>query len=205
MKYGIETLSPFIEDLKVLYCNGVIVNVHGEQYTFHGALLAFLADNLAAHLVGGFKQSMSFALRVCRMCMATTGELPELLSESDCNLRTTETHFEQCMLLSGPVAEHFSTSFGISEMSALEEVPGYSVINGLPHDLMHDLFESVVPYELKLLIKHCVSEKYFTIPQLNNRMSRYDLANNRPSDFDPKICTTDKKIRQSASQMMCLC
>ena len=70
---------------------------------------------------------------------------------------------------------------------------------------MHDLFEGVVPYELKLLLKHSVSEKYFTIPQLNSRMSRYDFPNKCPTDFDPKICTTDKNIHQSASQMMCLC
>ena len=108
-------------------CNGVTVNVHGEQYTFHCALLVFLADTLAAHLVGGFKQSMLFALRVCCTCMATTGELPELLSQSDCILRTTETHFEQCMFLSGTLTKHFSASFGINRMSALEELPGYSV------------------------------------------------------------------------------
>lgn len=40
-------------------------------------------------------------------------------------------------------------------MSVLEEAPGYSVINGLPHDMMHDLYEGIVPYELKLLLQHC--------------------------------------------------
>lgn len=52
-------------------------------------------------------------------------------------------------------------------MSILEELPGYSVINGLPHDIMHDLYEGIVPYELKLLICHCVQEGYFTIGELN--------------------------------------
>ena len=37
-------------------------------------------------------------------------------------------------------------------MSVLEEAPGYSVVNGLPHDLLHDLF--TVPYEMKLLLLH---------------------------------------------------
>ena len=31
-------------------------------------------------------------------------------------------------------------------MSVLEEAPGYSVINGLPHDMMHDLYEGIVPF-----------------------------------------------------------
>ena len=33
------------------------------------ALVAFLADNLAAHELGGFKESFSFANRFCRSCL----------------------------------------------------------------------------------------------------------------------------------------
>ena len=162
--YGIDKfLTPFVEDLKELYCDGVVVSLNGENHTFYGGLLAFLADTLAAHTLGGFKGSMSFALRICRSCMISPPELKECLLESDCQLRSAETHFEQCALLSGPLQSHYSTSFGINRLSILEEVPGFSVITGLPHDIMHDLFEGVVPYELKLLIRHCVCFKYFTI------------------------------------------
>ena len=59
--------------------------------------------------------------------------------------------------------------------SILEEIPGFSVVRGLPHDIMHDLFEGVVPYELKLLICHCVSSNYFSIEVLNERMNAYDF------------------------------
>ena len=198
--YGIDTfLSPFVEDLKTLYCDGISVTILGEQRTFYGALLAFLADTLAAHFVGGFQQSMSFTLRVCRSCLATTDDLPNLMSDRDCHMRTPETHFEQCLLLSSPLRDHYSTSFGINRMSKLEEVPGYSVVHGLPHDLMHDIFEGVFPYEF------CNSMKYFSIAQLNLRISRYDFSSTRPSDFDAKILRTNAKIHQSASQMMSLC
>ena len=59
--YGIDKfMSPFVDDLKTLYgvmsCNGTF---------FRGALLAFLGDNLASHLVGFFKKGISFALRIC--------------------------------------------------------------------------------------------------------------------------------------------
>ena len=70
--YGIdEFLLPFVEDLKVLYCDGIEVEMNGNNHCFFGGLLAFLADNLVAHAVGGFKESMSFALRICRTCMIT--------------------------------------------------------------------------------------------------------------------------------------
>ena len=136
------------------------ISLNEDNCTFYGELLAFLADTLAAHLLGGFKGSMAFALRICRSCMISTPQLRECLVESDCQLRESETHFEQCALLSGPLRNHYSTTFGINRLSILEEVPGFSVITGLPHDIMHDLFEGVVPYELKLLLVHCVDSKF---------------------------------------------
>lgn len=82
-------------------------------------------------------------------------------------------------------------------MSVLEEAPGYSVIHGLPHDIMHDL------YELKLLLCHCINQKYFTIDELNGRMERYGFEDKKPRPFDPSLVrNADLKIRQSASQMM---
>lgn len=204
-KYGIDSfMTPFIEDLKILYCDGITTLISGEERTVYGALLAFLADTLAAHLLGGFKGSMSFALRVCRSCMITSTQLQQCLVETDCQLRTPEMHFEQCSLLSGSLHDHYSTSFGINRLSKLEEVPGFSVINGLPHDMMHDLFEGIVPYELKLLLCHCVHQKYFTIDDLNERINAYDFGTNKPALIDVRLITTPAKIRQSASQMMAL-
>ena len=87
--------------------------------------------------------------------MISPPEISGCVSEIDCQLRNPDTHFEQCALLYGPLQDHYSTSFGINRLSILEEVPGFSVVTGLPHDIMHDLFEGVVPYELKLLIKIC--------------------------------------------------
>lgn len=50
--YGINTfLSPFVDDLKRLYCDGIHVKIPGTSKIFYGALLAFLADTLAAHTV----------------------------------------------------------------------------------------------------------------------------------------------------------
>ena len=40
-----------------------------------GGVLYVLADTLAAHDIGGFKVGVGFALRKCRMCMATKEQL----------------------------------------------------------------------------------------------------------------------------------
>ena len=205
-KYGIDAfLSPFVDDLKTLFCDGITTVIGGKSHVFYGGLLAFLADNLAAHTVGGFKQSMSFALRICRTCMITgTGSQSTFLEEYT-QLRNPEAHFSQCELLTGSLEGHYSTNFGINRRSVLEDVPGFSVTTSIPHDIMHDLFEGVVPYELKLLITHFIQiKKYFTIDFLNDRIDRFDFTFDKPSLFDGNLCRTSHKIRQSASQMMAL-
>jgi hypothetical protein len=204
--YGTNSfLRPFVEDLKRLYLDGFTVNIGDRQCTMYGALIAFLADTLAAHMVGGFKGSMSFALRVCRTCMVTSDQIQECLSESSCVLHTADSYFEQCSLLDGPLESHYSTTYGVNFMSVLEEVPAFSVINGLPHDIMHDLYEGIVPYELKLLLRHCVTSGYFSLGELNCRIERYGFDCNEPRLLDVSILrNTGSKIRQSASQMISL-
>lgn len=204
--YGMNKfLSPFVDDLKKLYCDGIDVIIAGVNKVFRGALVAFLADTLAAHGVGGFKCSMSFALRICRTCMCTSPQIQECFLESACTLRTKESYFEQCSFLVGPLRAHFSKTYGINFMSVLEEAPGYSVVSGLPHDIMHDLYEGVIPYEMKLLLKHCVSCKYFNLDELNTRIEQLGFIKNKPRLLDPAIIRNeDTKIRQSASQMIAL-
>ena len=136
--------------------------------------------------------------------MITPEESQTCFVEASCQLRTPEQHFEACCLLDGPLGSNFSTNFGINRRSILEDVPGFSVVTGVPHDIMHDLFEGVVPYELKLLVTHLVQKKYISIDLLNERIERFDFVHNKPSLIDRNLCRTTTRIRQSASQMMTL-
>ena len=95
--------------------------------------------------------------------MITPEESQTCFVEASCQLRTPEQHFEACCLLDGPLGSNFSTNFGINRRSVLEDVPGFSVVTGVPHDIMHDLFEGVVPYELKLLVTHLVQKSIFQL------------------------------------------
>lgn len=67
--YGVDSLLPFVDDLKKLHLNGINI-VNSQHYTFCGALIALLADNLATHSVGGFKECFSWAKRMCCSCVA---------------------------------------------------------------------------------------------------------------------------------------
>ena len=42
--------------------------------------------------------------------------------------------------------------YGINRRSVLEDVPGFSVVTSLPHDIMHDLFEGIAKKELNAVM-----------------------------------------------------
>ena len=206
--YGIDVfLKPFVEDLKVLFLDGVTVDIGSRRCTYFGALLAFLADTAAAHKVGGFKESVSFAHRICRSCMATRSTSQSCFNEDEFDLRTPQNHQEHCLSLCGNNRSENSMEFGINRVSILEEVPGFSVAIGMPHDVMHDLFEGVVHYELKLFLHYCVlRKKFLSVDTLNKRIQGYDFgSDDKPSTIDAgSLDSVDKKFRQSAAQTISL-
>ena len=117
LKYGLnKILEPFIADLNILSTEGVSVSISGVQKNFKGALLVFLADNLASNDLGGFKLSFSFAFRSCRSCLATKESYKSSFCSASFELRTESEqseHLKQVAMLTGPTAEHFSKIYGI--------------------------------------------------------------------------------------------
>lgn len=76
--------------------------------------------------------------------------------------------------------------YGVNRLSILCKSRYFSVIDGLPGDVMHDLLESVLQYECKEMLKIFINEeKYLTLDQLNERIKRFDYGyyndKNRPS------------------------
>ena len=76
--------------------------------------------------------------------------------------------------------------FGVNILLILCKSRYFSVIDGLPGDVMHDLLEGVLQYEFKEMLKIFINEeKYLTLDQLNERIKRFDYGyyndKNRPS------------------------
>ena len=71
---------------------------------------------------------------------------------------------------------------------------------------MHDLFEGVVPHEMKLLLTYCIENKYFSCVGFNNRLQQFDFGYTEIKDKPSLILNEkllnkpDNRIRQSASQ-----
>ena len=151
---------------------------------------------MASHTVGGFKQSMSFARHFCRSCMATKDE--------------SRNHFtanleHQKSIISDTTAEK-STDYGINGRSILNDVLRFSVIGGLCHDIMHDMLEGALPYELRLLLQHLFNTGDLNLQEYNDGVKAFDYGYtetaNKPNEI-PICCFYDKlKLRYSASEKL---
>lgn len=196
-----------MRDLNILSSSGVTVEVDGVQRIFRGGLLCFLADNAASNAIGEFKESFSFSFRFCQSCMTTINSFRKEFVANAFRSRSDADHSGQC---EGPLRDHYSKTYGINRRSILTKVSNFSLFNGgLPLDFMHDVLEGVAQHEIKLLVRHCVEQKYFTIEEYNRRLVFFnygDSETDRPSIINRDIlCSEDKKFHLSSSQTFLLC
>lgn len=210
-KHGLDkVLEPFINDLNTLSSKGITVSVHGVPRVYKGALLAFLADNLASNQLGGFKESFSFSFRCCRSCLATKDSFQTSYVADNFKLRTMSDHKSQLKLVNGPLGSHYSTTYGINRESSLLKIKNFSLFGGgLPHDAMHDILEGIAPLEVKHLLLHCISDKkYFTLRKVNDRLLHFNYGYTESDKPPPILSQTlhseDKSLRLSSSQALLL-
>ncbi|XP_062512166.1 uncharacterized protein LOC134187996 isoform X2 [Corticium candelabrum] len=73
---------------------------------------------------------------------------------------------------------------------------------------MHILLEGVITREIRLLLQHCFSQRYFTLVTLNQQMKYVDLGYNegkdRPTQITRDAIDRDDKLGQRAAQSWCL-
>jgi hypothetical protein len=95
-------LSPIVQEFKKLE-KGVEMNICGTQESIKGALTAVIADNLAAHQVGGggggVQVAFSKGFRKCRTCLGTDEDIQNLFFDCNFIYRSREDHDKYCEAL----------------------------------------------------------------------------------------------------------
>ena len=109
--------------------------------------------------------------------------------EKDFILRTPQSYDYHCSLLSGPLAEQDSVTYGVNFRSPLNDLQYFHVANfQLPQDIMHVMLEGVIPYEMKLMLGQFINnEHYFTLNVLNDRIQCFLYSPEEISEKPPPI------------------
>ena len=87
--------------------------------------------------------------------------------------RDADSHKQYCECIEADNGRAgYSVTYGINRASILMKAHHFDVTKCLPYDIMHTLFEGVMPYQLKLLLQNIINSKgYLTLQQLNQAFS----------------------------------
>jgi len=168
--YGYNAvLEPLINDIIILEQHGIFVAKLGK--CVKGTVQCVVADNLGAHSLAGFVESFSSAY-VCRFCTAQKLDFQTRdVGSGAFSLRTEEGHARHLKTLE---EESLANCFGVKRRCVLsEKLAHFNVTTGFPPDIVHDLFEGIVPREIALCLSVFTSKKYFTLEFLNDSIKTF--------------------------------
>ena len=107
--------------------------------------------------------------------------------ESDFALRHKAVHEQHCFEIQGDSNGEKSKEHGLNRDSVLNTLSYFHVCDGaLLPDIMHDLLEGALQYEVKLMLRVMIDEKgYFSLNFLNSHLENIELgymeSRNRPT------------------------
>ena len=86
--------------------------------------------------------------------------------------RPKEAHEQDILArLENPTLKH---THGVKRQCPLtDKLEHFSFVSGYPPDLIHNLFEGIVTYELALCIDLFITNKYITLTELNYALRRF--------------------------------
>lgn len=190
-------LAPLTNELDKLSTIGIEVNhVKYKKVKFITVLVT--GDNLGINSILGFTESFS-STYYCRFCKTPKKDCWTQCKSSTTNLRNIQNYNDD-------IALDNSKLTGIIEFSIFNDITDFHVTQNHAPDIMHDILEGVMHYDLLALFKKCIkSYQYFTVEELNARMKSFDFGPkkgvNRPQPLVEKFYEKFK-FKYSASEMV---
>ena len=122
-----------------------------------------VADNLAAHMIGGFQTSFSSGY-FCRRCYVKYSEKYLPISAIQPNSRTYIDHdnFVEKIVRKS----HESPIMGITGPSLMKNLIGFHPVTSLPGDAMHDFLEGICPMIMMALLKQASTMRLTTYGEI---------------------------------------
>ena len=114
-------------------------------------------------------------------------------------LRTKALHQEHCAKLAEDASA--SKEYGINRDSILNELKYFHVCDGsMVPDVMHDVLEGLLQYEIKLMLQELVyTESYVSLGELNTRLECLELGHMESKDRPSQI--TQTTLQSSGSSL----
>lgn len=186
--FGYEKiLEPLLKDIQILENQGLFIQRLGASVK--ETVLFVSADNLGAQSLAGFQESFTVD-KFCRFCLASRSNIQTTEVRSGLfTLRTKLNH--EANVLEVKQNQHVNNVNGVKNDSVLNKLTYFHTVTGFPPDFLHDPLEGIVPIELSLCLNKLISNKYFTLDELNSTIQKFPYLfsdkTNRPNRIPPSF------------------
>lgn len=164
-KYGFcPILQPLVKDLKVLETQGI--QVPFSDNPLKGSIIQVTGYNLAIHGLFGMVESFS-ATYCCCFCLTDKASLQSVFSEDDSDMVFCTRHLYKAHCDAMAQNTALIHSFGVKQTCPFNDLQFFHCSDNFGVDIMHNLLEGVVQYELKLFFQCLVKDSLCTVQTLS--------------------------------------
>lgn len=183
-----------IKELNKLADEGIVLNINGKEQKVYFVLGLLLGDNKGVNHCLGYPRGFT-ARHYCRLCRMQRIKMKYSYVEDPSHMRNIENYYQD-------LAVGNMTKTGICENSVFNNVRYFHATQTCV-DIMHDINEGVLPYNLCEVILYFIEHNYFTLAMLNKEKHSVKYSeleeNNRSGTITLKSLLT-KKLKMNASE-----
>lgn len=160
------------------------------------------ADNLGAHSLGGLVENFS-GHYICRFCIGDHSDYQQKEVRSGAFPPRTKDNYDLHVqsVKGNPAQVHCC---GVKKGCPITgKLSYFHFVTGYPPDVLHNLFEGIIPLELALCFKLFIRKRYFTLIELNNSINQFPYRWTDKTDHPQPIPTnlvSRKTIGGNASE-----
>lgn len=189
-----------VRDLQMMERDGIDI---GGETPIKVGLINVSCDNLGANVLFGFAQSFS-AEYYCRFCECTKTETKEIVDENVAKRRSEGSYSEQIQRLEANSELNLKETRGIRKNCSFNRLHNFHVMNNLSIDIMHDIFEGVIPFSLKFFFQYCIDIAISSHSDLLRQVRDFNYGTlnirNKPSTLQ----MSSNHLGQCAIQLYCI-
>lgn len=190
-----------VNELKHLATEGLHLELPGCEYKkLYFVPHVMRGDNKSIKEAQGYVESFNTRFP----CVTCKVDLPTLTSqvEADHTLKRTKQSILQDIQQNSP------STTGIKEMSLWSECPNFCPADNAACDIMHDMAEGVIHYDMaQVLFTFIYNKKFFTLKVLNYRIQQFDFGmdvKNKPEIISKENLKKNKLPLTAAETMYVL-
>jgi hypothetical protein len=188
-----------VDELQYLEERGIVVkNDDGRERQIYFQIGLILGDNLGVHGILGFVEGFT-ALHPCRFCKYHKSQIDTICHESQCELRNSENYKVD-------VLRNDVSSTGIKEECVFNSLKNYNVCSNIAVDVMHDLLEGCVKYDVALILLSYIHDGRINLDNLNERIRGFHYDANDSRNKPPEISLhhlNKGSISMTSSETLC--